>query len=140
MLLDSDQNALLYKSEIAGYEGMLYYNFNNNDDLYLIGYIFTNEHSNKTKFVDDYYKVQSAVKDKFGEPLKEDIHWNDDLWKDNPESYGLAIITGDLAYTTRWDFNDYTVDLLLGGDNYKVSFGLLYSSKVYPGIEKNSGL
>lgn len=135
-----DETYLFYKGDIVGLDANIAYYFNEKNELYNIIGLITESHTNKTTYINDYYDIQNVLKEKFGNPTSEDIFWYDDLWKDNPSDYGLAIATGDLAYQTVWEFDTYNVSLRLKGDNYKVVFGIVYDSKVFEHPEEDTGI
>jgi len=128
-----------YYSKIQTFDTYLYYYINDQDQLYSIMNAFVHKHTNKTEFIDDYYRVQAGLIEKFGKPTSEDKIWYDDLWKNSPSDYGIAISTGDLTYLTLWEFDEYKISLILTGDNFDIDFYLAYTSNTYKAPKEDSG-
>jgi hypothetical protein len=124
----ADQEMLGYETTLAGFDCNLIYLFQN-DRLYRAGYIFTHMHMNCTDFIDDYDKVKDLLKQKYGEPKQDDVLWKDDLYRDDPSHWGMAIITGDLELCATWEKGQTIIILYLAGDNFETQFGLTYYSK-----------
>lgn len=125
---DSDDNAIVYLDrEICDFSTSVYYLFNNDK---LIGgmYSIQESHTNENAYIDDYNKLKEALISKYGEPDADNIDWKDDLYKDDPQDYGFAVSLGDLTYVSTWNLPDNLISLVLRGDNYKISLGILYQS------------
>ena len=75
--------------QLLGFSVMVVYYFIDNTFL-MAAYIFTNEHSNKNFFIKDYGELETNLIKKYGAPDIKDINWENGLYKDEPESYGLA--------------------------------------------------
>jgi ankyrin repeat protein len=131
--LDIDFEAddfLVYETKIANFDVTLYYNFINNK---LVGalYYFNIKHSNRNLYIDDFNKLKGLLTKKYKKPLYDDKVWKDDLYKDNPNDYGLAIAIGDLIYRAEWDVSGSIIFLMLSGDNYDISLSISYQSLRY---------
>jgi hypothetical protein len=114
---------------VARFDTVLTYHFNVNNELFSAGYYLIHEHSNKNDFIDDFDYLKELLIEKYGEPKEDEIIWKDDLYKDDPSDWGMAIFTGDLIYKSLWENEDLIVELRLKGDNYKKEFTILYKSK-----------
>ena len=93
--------------------------------------MFLVEHSNKNRYIDDFYDLKALLIKKYGEPAFNIIHWDNDLYKDSEQDYGLAVAIGHLEYFTRWETDKTTIRLDLYGDNYDIYLSLDYTSKEY---------
>lgn len=124
----SNDSSLVYLNEnICGLDTTVYYSFNNNE---LIGgmYLIQESHTNENAYIDDYNNLKKALILKYGEPDADNINWKDDLWKDDPQDYGLAVSLGDLTYVSTWDLPNNLIGLILSGDNYEISLIIIYRS------------
>lgn len=114
------------EQSLAGYNSNLYYYFKEGK-LYQAVYVIIEQHTNESKYIDDYEQLKELLIKKYGEPTNDIVYWYDDLYKDNPRSdWGMAIITGDLIYVSKWEVDNTTILLKLAGDNFEVDFTLNY--------------
>lgn len=120
----------LQNQQVDGKDVVIFYDFIDGK-LEKAGYLFEHNHSNKTDYVNDYEDLKEKLTEKYGEPIEDKEVWKDDLWKDNPEDYGLAVATGDLVYLATWETKDTKILIGLHGDNYDISLGITYESKDY---------
>lgn len=124
---DKIECKLFYEATVNNLDVIILYSFIDNK-LVSSSYYVTETHSNKTEFIYDYEELKDVLINKYGEPDFDDIIWFADLFKDNPEHWGVAIATGDLAYQSVWENEKTLIFLSLQGDNYKISFNVVYKS------------
>lgn len=125
------ENTLAYKKSVAGLDCLIGYMFIENK-LVRAKYIFEEEHTNKNDYISDYNKIKGVLTEKYGDKKESnDAIWNNDLYKDSFQDYGLAISIGHLIYISSWDTNTTKIALVLRGDNYKIDLVTEYSSKQY---------
>jgi hypothetical protein len=91
-------------------------------------YIFLSEHSNKNLYINDYDDIKESLIKKYGQPNVDRPVWNNDLYKNDPSEWGMAISVGHLSYTAGWQLANTQIILHLGGDNYDITLGLDYHS------------
>lgn len=115
---------------LTGKETLVTYNFIDNIFLQAM-YILQAEHSNRNFYIDDYNQFKDLLIDKYGSPSAQDIVWNNRLYQDNIEDYGLAISIGHLKYYSQWKFDNGDVRITLDGDNYDTKLVLLYTTSEY---------
>lgn len=99
-------------------------------------YLFKQSHTNKNDFISDYKSLNNALKNKYGNPNSEDHYWSDDLYKDTPSDWGLALSVGYHSYFTEWDTNKTEILSALYGDNYEITMVVEYYSKEFKDLEK----
>ncbi len=139
-----DDETLIYDNvDVGGFDATLVYFFSN-DSLFSGGYfIEDNEHTNQNLYIDDYNSLKEKYTQKYGDPITDDITWFDDLYKDSPSDYGLAIAVGDLAYYAEWEYEGTSIKMLLSGDNYEIEpIMIVYSDKNFDNstVENNNGI
>ncbi|MCP5051486.1 MAG: hypothetical protein GY940_30240 [bacterium] len=101
------------------------------------GYTFEHKHSNKNTYIDDFKKIKRGLIKKYGVPVSDDQVWGNNLYKDNRQSWGMAISAGHMEYVAIWETKDTTIRLRLAGDNYKINIGIYYKSKKIETKEKD---
>ena len=139
-LFDDQNNVLQYNTTVAGVDSSVMYSFNSSNQLYQCGAVVSSNYYDDNLYIDDYYDYLEALTEKYGEPKTNEILWKDDLFKGDPNDYGLAVSIGDLAYYAQWDFDDFDIMVLCSGKEYNVTTGFLITSKIYSADEKPSGL
>jgi len=139
-LLHEGDADLLYSSEyVAGLPATIIYRFQN-QKLVQGSYTFDALHSNANDYIDDYNNIKEALTKLYGNPLVDEQVWKDDLFKDDPSSYGLAVSAGQLLYATQWETETTAIVLGLSGDNYEISHFLFYTSFDYESEINTDGL
>ena len=127
-VLDNGVEYFAYSSKVATLSAFIGYYFVE-DKLYSTRYIFNDKHSNKNDYVSDFKKINEILIDKYGEPDDTDTIWKNDLYKNRPQDYGLAVSIGHLVYYSSWKNDETTITLLLSGNNYKIQHNVQYVSK-----------
>lgn len=132
-----DDDFLGYNGQVGSLNCAIIYSFVQNQ-MIRAKYFFTESHSNKTDYVSDYRKIKALLTEKFGTPTEDDVFWKNDLYKDDPSHYGLAVSIGHLVYECVWELEDTKVLFQLTGDNYEISHAVQYSSKELAGLEASA--
>lgn len=99
-------------------------------------YLFSGErnpHSNKTDYVRDYENIKIKIIEKYGKPKIDKTIWKDDLYKDDPSEWGMAVAVGDLIKYSTWERPEVEMSLELYGDNHDITLKLDYK---HPNFEK----
>lgn len=117
-----------FTTEIAGLDAMAQYEFTN-DKLYGGGYRIVEQHSNRTLYLSDYDKLFGLLREKYGAPRDDKTVWRNDLYRDDPEDYGMAVALGHLAKLATWETPSTEINLLLTGDNYEIDLYIYYKSR-----------
>jgi hypothetical protein len=125
--VDKNETFYMYEGNVGGLDDNIVYQFAKNK---LVGAAskFSVTHSNKTEFINDYNDLKDILIKKYGKPDEDEKFWYDDLFKDHPQDWGMAIATGDLAYQSIWEDKKNKILLLLKGDNYEVELSITYKS------------
>lgn len=117
-----------FSTAIAGLDAVAQYEFTN-DRLYAGGYRIIEQHSNRTLYVSDYETLFGLLGEKYGKPKDDRTVWRNDLYRDDPEDYGIAVALGHLAKMATWETPTAEINLLLTGDNYKIDLYVYYKSR-----------
>lgn len=110
----------------SGFTAQLHYFFNKGR-LYKAGYIFTDKHVNKNKYIEDYNELKLLLTKKYGDPSQEKEIWTDDLYKDDPNKWGMGIATGRLELISHWEVDNTLITLVCTGDNFDSRNMIVYN-------------
>ena len=110
---------------IAGIDGFLAFDFHDNK-LVRVFFISNERYTNDNAHLSDFDTLAGLLKQKYGAPEIDNITWDNDLYRDDPSSYGMAVSVGHLRVNKGWDEGNTRVGLLLSGQNFKVSLTLVY--------------
>jgi len=121
---------VMYTGKIADIKADYGYFFLD-DVLVRGGYKFNETHLNSNEFINDYNRLKKILTRKYGSPIKSDSLWYNDLYKNNPQHYGMAVSVGHLAFKSEWETDRTSIFLALLGDNLKLSMGVVYYSKLH---------
>ncbi len=123
-----EDDAILYHCKVAGMESGLLYFFAKGR-LVQATYRFRENYINKNNYISDFEKIKKILTQKYGLPTFYDKEWRNDLYKDNPQDWGLAVSMGHLWYSGVWETEATEIDLGLHGKNYGVSSIVVFISK-----------
>lgn len=96
------------------------------DGLQRVQVEFTAYHAHKSAYIDDYRTVATALLERHGESDSEDAIWTDDLYRDFPEQWGMALAAGMLRLTSSWQVEHALVVHTIGGAHLDVLHVLQY--------------
>ena len=120
-----ENNALSSTTRVAGEDAIIFFKFENNQ-LKAGTIYFQENHTTENLYIGDYKNIKEILIDKYGQPIIDEEIWNDDLYKDDPTSYGFAVALGELTYVTIWETETTKITLILSGDNLKISHIVYY--------------
>jgi hypothetical protein len=123
-------NTMVYENvEAGGYESLLYYDFNEEEELYQASYLLTHEYENATSYISDYKDLKEKLTNLYGEPVRDEEVWLNKMWKDRRSEWGMAIRSGHLIYTAIWETEDTLITMYLMGEDFDHSFAVVYRAK-----------
>jgi hypothetical protein len=127
---EETKNILIYSTNIASMETYLSYFFLK-DSLVKAKYLLNEQHSNKNNHISDFKTLKSNLTSKYGSPDEEGIIWTNELYKDDPEDWGLAVSIGHLLYYASWETVSTEITVMLNGENYSITNQIEYVSRKY---------
>jgi hypothetical protein len=131
-------DVLVFSGKVAGKDALIVYRFAGNK-LALGRYVFMLEHTNKNDYIVDFKNVQQTLKEKYGAPLKDEVTWLNNLYRNDPQDYGTAISIGHLMYMSNWSAEGTEIYLGLSGENFKIKLVTEYSSiELEPLLQKKT--
>lgn len=125
-----NEESIGYFGSVASLDVIIAYYFVENK-LYKGAYIFNEDHTNKNLYLEDYLEIKEILTEKYGEPLRSEVEWNDDLYKDDVSEYGLAVSIGHLKMFSIWSLDDIVIEHRIEGDNYEIRHNVVYTSVKY---------
>lgn len=133
---------VIINSSVADLYARTYYEFDSDSKFYQGMYTILEEHEDKTDYYDDYCNLVELYTEKYGKPNNTSEDWKDDLYKNSPEDWGIAISEGDVDFLTSWvDDSGATINIYLsGGDNNEILFVVIYSAADHNTETDTSGI
>jgi hypothetical protein len=132
----SNDKLLRYKSIALDKNVYIIYGFVD-DKLFRARYVLAEGHSNNNDYIDDYNAFKNILTTKYGKPIYDKVIWKTNLYKRDPQHWGLAIALGHLSYFSKWIKDDTEIVCALMGDNNEITCGVEYQSiKLLP-LEKS---
>jgi len=121
-----DPNALACTTEVAGVAAKAVFVFGD-EGLAEIRVQFIAYHADKSQYVADYHAVSDAVIERHGAPDAEDAVWTDDMYRDHPDQWGIALASGMVSLTRSWSRPDVRIVHVASGKNLDVLHVLRYT-------------
>lgn len=132
--LGNNRMVVVYKETISGLSAETGYIFAYGK-LVRAMYSIVESHTNKTDYLSDFDQLSKALTEKYGLPANEHTYWTNNLYRDDPAEWGMAVAIGHMAKFTTWETERTTISLMLRGDNYNINLNVEYSSKEYKELE-----
>lgn len=126
-LISQSETTLAYTDSILGLEAWCIYQFMSKQLVSGI-YRITEGRSNSLNYISDFENLKSALTKKYGEPAKAGSHWSQTLSKNDPESWGTALILGHVTFYSEWITKTTKIQLGLSGENMKAENVIIYTS------------
>lgn len=134
---DGSDITIYYKVNFCGYNAVLLYIFNKNK-LISSAFYLTDRHSSKNTYLRDYASLVKIYKDKYGVPKEEFTNWYDDLFKQDPSNWGVALSLGHMGKYTSFETKSTRILLLISGDNNIIKTIVSYTSLYYEKLKKQN--
>ena len=121
-------DSLVGEDKTLGKSSQIHYLFDGNK-LWRVGIFFTEKYVNKNNYVDNFFNVIKALKEKYGKPKTENTYWSDTLYQNDFENRGMAYASGMVTTTIIWEKEDLQILAKLDGENFEIRPMVTYSSK-----------
>lgn len=118
-----------YKGQAGAFKCFIAYYFAENQ-LVEGRYSFIEKHTNRNLYISDFKNIKDSLIEKYGKATKDNVVWRNDLYKDDPSDWGMAVSVGHLNFEATWKLPETKIHLLLKGDNYKITHILDYMSEI----------
>ncbi len=93
-------------------------------------YLLTSNHTNKNDYITDYDDFKNLLTEKYGKPKEDKTVWKHNLYKNDPQNWGLAVTMGSLVKITKWETKDTNIVVFMDGENFECRVVIQYESKV----------
>lgn len=130
IFVSTEPNLLVYETTLNGLKANVIYQFVDNK-LARTGYMIKEIHSNRNNYIDDYDKIKNLLIKKYGTPTVDKTNWYNDLYRDTPQDYGMAVSIGHLKYISSWKTSRSEIINGLYGENYDIHHIIFYTSEEY---------
>jgi hypothetical protein len=128
---------LMYQANIIGLSAYLAFDFVEGQ-LASAVYLFTETHVNDNLFLNDFGSIDGLLTERYGNPDDEQTIWSNNLYRDDPEHYGMAVSMGHMAKETTWETDRTTIRHVMRGDNFEVSHGIAYQGKMMEELQEEA--
>lgn len=136
--IDKIQNdMLLYRDKLAGYDCNVSYGFNENDLLISGNYIFNKKYTNPQLYMQDFNTFKKLLIRKYGKPSSEKLNWNKNTPLLEKHNYGQAIADGNLTMSDLWVTGRSSIELALTMINHIPSMHIHYTT-ISPEVLQNA--
>jgi hypothetical protein len=98
------------------------------DKLVRAKYVFQREHEKKNEFLADFALVDVFLMATMERPTEQRVLWRDEMYKMEPQHYGVAVSLGQLLYSTQWKGTRTVVTHALTGENGDILHEIEYVS------------
>ena len=119
---------LFLKTEVAGRDAYVQFSFFEGK-LSMVGVIFTGTFVNKNKHIDDWTTLDELLTSKYGTPSPSGPLWDDDLYRDDPGNWGMALTLGRVTWVSYWQVGGTDMVHSLRGENRSIYHVILYQSR-----------
>lgn len=127
-LLEEKDDILLYRGEVLSLDTYMGYIFAN-DRLVKSKWVIEQVFSDKNDYIESYHSLKDALIQQYGEPIKDEQPWRNDLYANEHQHWGFAISLGHMFYFSNWDSSETDVKLLLKGENFKIKLSISFTGK-----------
>jgi hypothetical protein len=123
-----DAEHLFYRSTVDSKQTTVILNFTN-DQLAQVFYNILAEHSDDQAYLSDFSSIDDLLKDKYKSPSSSGPQWADDLYKNRPSDWGMALASGRMQMRSEWQTPRTNITHAMVGDNFKITHGIIYTSR-----------
>ncbi len=125
-----DKQTLFYRTQVAGLACFLVYRFEQNR-LFQAGYVIEPRNRDLNHCLQDYQKLLGRLAAEYGKPQENQILWSDNTYRDQPESYGIAVSLGHLARQAVWRTPSTIIRLRLWGEDRQINLVAGFFSRAH---------
>lgn len=138
-LVRDDQGKMIYSRTLADHGVLEGYDFRDGS-LVRGQYLFLQRPINRlNEFIDYYAAVKGALTDTYGNPIEDQVHWENDLYQPLPDYWGVAVMIGYLRYAATWETSEGTITITLTGDRHS-KLTIDYRSRAFVEQEQTASI
>src|SRR5262249_55968879 len=98
------------------------------DKLVRTKYVFQQEHAEKNDFLADFTVVDAFLTAAMEHPTEQGVSWRNEMYKMEPQHYGIAVSLGQPLFSTQWKGPRTVVTHALTGENGAITHEIEYVS------------
>ena len=118
-----------YEAKVGGLDCYINYYYIG-DKLTSTEYEFSYEATLEYLCINNYSHLKEKLVEKYGEPIRDEDIWIDDLYKDNPKNWGRAVTRNHLLRYAQWETPNTRITIILAGDEYgNIALKIKYRSQ-----------
>jgi hypothetical protein len=92
-------------------------------------FVIEQPHVDPARFLVDYENLKQFLQPTYGKFISEENMWKNEMYKNQPESFGFAISIGFLEKKTIWQDKRSRVELFITGQNHQITTRIDYYKK-----------
>lgn len=119
---------LIANDSVAGKNAFTAFIFTKNK-LTVAGSTLQEKYVNKNSYLNDYRQLQALLIKKYGQPEDDKEYWSQELYKDDPSQWGMAVSVGHLTLITTWKTDKTAVELSCTGEKFESTVKVRYASR-----------
>ena len=124
------EGQIIYETSVMAKKMALLYD-TIEDKLVSAGYILIENYTNENKYIETFEGFKKQLTSKYGKPTTDKIVWRSDSNKYVPNQYGMAVSIGDLEYKAKWETDRTEINMILNGNDYRITCGIMYYSREF---------
>lgn len=101
------------------------------DRLARASYVLAEKYNEPTAYMAVLRSIEDALTEKYGPPVRNILRWDDDLYKNNPDRYGIALAAGHLLLGHEWETGETKIVTVAHGQNFSITLMVRYTSKQF---------
>jgi len=101
------------------------------DRLARASYVLAEKYNEPTAYTAVLRSIEDALTEKYGPPVRNILRWDNDLYKNNPDRYGMALSAGHLLLGHEWETGETKIVTVAHGQNFSISLMVRYTSKKF---------
>lgn len=118
-----------YNDTLLGYKVVVVYRFvHPHKQLWQAKYLLNEEFTNKNNYLLTYNEWVKALTEKYGAVTEKKVLWQNNLYRDDPEQYGMAISVGHLQAFNTWELNNTTITAAIYGEKFGITTVVEYTT------------
>jgi hypothetical protein len=131
-LLKREESKLFYTDVFYERESTIGYQFSS-DKLFRIRMDIHQHFTNPQDWITLLMDVQSDLQEKWGAPLSAGFVWRDEVEKNYPDNWGMAVLKGELDIVVKWaDAQTLVTVKLAASEKLRPALSLLYEKRARP--------
>lgn len=126
----ADDRLWLIEQDVAGKSALVGYLFVKNH-LVVVKVVLREKYTNSNRYLIEHSSLQKLLTQKYGTPSQVEDFWTDDLYRDDPNKWGMAVATGRMWRGSLWKLPETEIELITQGESFETTTSVRYASRRY---------